>query len=315
MIHKAAVAAISSILFLTAALPVHATASEPKEAPLVTLSPAGVDNGHLIFVEINTHRDSVSVQLTYADRFIPLSDYPARGQGVYFGLIGIPYYSQEGRAQLTLKWSDARGSYEKALPFQIRMGDYRSEKLKVQTAKASPSKTDMVRIKKEREAVKAVYAGWHYSRLWTEPFTTPLQSMVTSPFGSRRLFNGKTRSYHSGVDFRAAVGTPVFAANAGIVKMARDLFFSGNIVIIDHGMGVFTNYAHLSRMDVKPGQFVNRGEQIGLAGATGRVNGPHLHWGAKVNGVTVNPNDLIQRMPTLYEETDPRMVSNTPQSP
>jgi murein DD-endopeptidase MepM/ murein hydrolase activator NlpD len=111
------------------------------------------------------------------------------------------------------------------------------------------------------------------------------------------------------------VGTPVFAANAGIVKMARDLFFSGNIVIIDHGMGVFTNYAHLSRMDVKPGQFVNRGEQIGLAGATGRVNGPHLHWGAKVNGVTVNPNDLIQRMHPLYEDTDPRVVSNIIQSP
>ena len=275
-------------------------------APAVTLSPSSVTNGHVILVEIDSHRDSTAVQLMYKDRFIPLSEHPTRAGGHYFALIGIPYYSAPGAAQLMVKWSGMDGFAEKKVPFRITTGKYRSERLKVKPGKVSPSKPNLERIRVERQKIKTVYAERHLTRLWTAPFQKPIQSVVTSPFGSKRLFNGKTKSYHSGLDFRAAVGTPIYAANAGIVKMGQDLFYSGNIIIIDHGMGLFTNYAHLSRMDVTPGQFVARGEQIGLAGATGRVNGPHLHWGAKVNGSTVNPMDLIERLTVLFDQSRTR---------
>ena len=287
----------------TACLPAFSRAQEPAIPPEVTLDPSSVTNGHVIFVKITTRLEAAAIQLLFGDRYIPLSETPVRDKGHYFALVGIPYYSKQGQAQLTLKWSGTNGSTEQAVPFQIVSGEFRSERLKVQSGKVSPSKADLQRIRQDRKAVKAVYAEGHFNRLWTEPFEKPIKSAITSPFGSKRLFNGKTKSYHSGLDFRAAVGTPIYAANAGIVKLSQDLFYSGNIVIIDHGMGVFTNYAHLSRMDVVPGQFVKRGQQIGLAGATGRVNGPHLHWGAKVNGVTVNPMELIERLAPLFSRS------------
>lgn len=296
-------------------LPGSSQAQEQANPPEVTLDPPSVTNGHVRFVKITTRLEGAALQLMFGDRFIPLSQTPVREKGHYFALVGIPYYSKQGRAQLSLKWSSTNGFTEQAVPFQIVSGKYRSEHLKVKAGKVTPSKTDLQRIRKEREAVKAVYAEGHFNRLWTEPFEKPIKSAITSPFGSKRLFNGKTKSYHSGLDFRAAVGTPIYAANAGIVKLARDLFYSGNIVLIDHGMGVLTNYAHLSRMDVTPGQYVARGQQIGLAGATGRVNGPHLHWGAKVNGVTVNPMELIERLAPLFSRPSSQTAQKTSAGP
>jgi murein DD-endopeptidase MepM/ murein hydrolase activator NlpD len=102
------------------------------------------------------------------------------------------------------------------------------------------------------------------------------------------------------VDFRAATGSPVQAANAGIVSLAKNLFFAGNVIILDHGKGLFTTYAHLSRMSVSPGHFVEKGRVIGLAGATGRVTGPHLHWGVTVNGVAASPLKMMRTLSTLF---------------
>ena len=295
--------------------PGHSNGEDYSAKPQVMLDPPDVTNGHVILVNIITGLDSDSVQLMHGDRFIHMSENPTRDKGHYFALVGIPYYSKKGRSQLTLRWNDVAGFVEEEVPFQIIAGQYQSERLKVKPGKVSPSKAAVERIRQERKEVKKIYADGHFDRLWTAPFAKPLQSAVTSPFGSKRLFNGSTKSFHSGLDFRAAVGTPIFAANSGIVKLAKDLFFSGNIVIIDHGMGVFTNYAHLSRIDVSPGQFVRCGEQIGLAGATGRVNGPHLHWGAKVSGVTVNPMELIERLNPLFDQTHTQTAQNVTAAP
>jgi len=115
------------------------------------------------------------------------------------------------------------------------------------------------------------------------------------------LFNGQHESYHRGTDFRARAGTPVYASNFGIVRLAKNLFYSGNIVIMDHGKGIFTNYAHLSKIQVVAGQQVTRGDQIGLSGATGRVSGPHLHWGVKINAAYVDPLQFLAVISDLLE--------------
>ena len=132
---------------------------------------------------------------------------------------------------------------------------------------------------------------------WTAPFRKPRASDVTSRFGSGRTFNGQVASRHLGVDFRGAVGAPIRAANRGTVALVDNFFLGGNVVYIDHGGGLTTGYLHLSKTLVDAGDKVERGQIIGLVGATGRVTGPHLHWTARYGAITVNPLDLLTLEP------------------
>jgi murein DD-endopeptidase MepM/ murein hydrolase activator NlpD len=120
----------------------------------------------------------------------------------------------------------------------------------------------------------------------------PVPGKPTGIFGERRFFNGQPRSPHPGLDLKAATGTPVLAAGAGRVALACDLYWTGGTVVIDHGGGLFTVYGHLSKVEVAEGTVVEAGARVGLSGATGRVTGPHLHWGAKIGDVPVDPRAL-----------------------
>jgi murein DD-endopeptidase MepM/ murein hydrolase activator NlpD len=140
-------------------------------------------------------------------------------------------------------------------------------------------------------------------RFWRVPFVQPVSAAPNSRFGSRSVFNGQPRSPHNGADFPATTGTPVKAPNAGRVVAARDLYFSGRTVIIDHGTRLFSTLAHLSRMDVREGDTVQPGDVVGLVGATGRVTGPHLHWALRVADARVDP------MSALAVLGEPRSVS------
>lgn len=151
------------------------------------------------------------------------------------------------------------------------------------------------RIARENEMAREVGRNAHDTPpMWTESFVNPRPSSITSRFGSGRMFNGTLSSRHLGVDFSGAVGTPVRAANRGVVALVGDFFLAGNVVYIDHGAGIVTGYFHLSRALVAAGDTVQKGQQIGLVGATGRVTGPHLHWNARYGAVTVNPLDLVR---------------------
>ena len=130
-------------------------------------------------------------------------------------------------------------------------------------------------------------------RLWSAPFVRPVREPANSRFGTRSVFNGEVRRPHGGADFLSPAGTLVHAPNAGRVAAARDLFFTGNTVIIDHGMGVVSLLAHLSAMNVREGDVIEAGQVIGRVGATGRVTGPHLHWGVTVTGARVDPLSVL----------------------
>jgi murein DD-endopeptidase MepM/ murein hydrolase activator NlpD len=150
------------------------------------------------------------------------------------------------------------------------------------------------RVATENARARAVGERAHDSPpMWSASFLRPRASVVTSEFGSGRLFNGRMTSRHLGVDFRGAVGEPIRAANRGVVALVDNFFLAGNVVYIDHGGGVVTAYFHLSKPFVAAGDTVVRGQRIGLVGATGRVTGPHLHWAARYGTVTVNPLDLV----------------------
>ena len=150
------------------------------------------------------------------------------------------------------------------------------------------------RINRENERAREIGREAHnHAPMWTASFLKPRTSVVTSEFGSGRLFNGALTTRHLGVDFRGAVGEPIRAANRGVVALVDNFFLAGNVVYIDHGAGVVTAYFHMSKTLVATGDIVKRGQVIGLVGSTGRVTGPHLHWAARYGAITVNPLDLL----------------------
>ncbi len=134
-------------------------------------------------------------------------------------------------------------------------------------------------------------------QLWTLPFLQPRPTRVTSKFGSGRVFNGRVQSSHLGIDYRGRTGEPIVAANRGVVALVAEFFLAGNVVYIDHGIGVVTGYFHMSKPEVAVGDTVERGQEIGLVGATGRVTGPHLHWSARFGSLTIDPSGLFALTP------------------
>ena len=151
------------------------------------------------------------------------------------------------------------------------------------------------RIARENARAREVGRASHATpRLWRSAFVQPRASVVTSPFGTGRVFNGAVTSRHLGVDFRGKVGDTIRAANRGVVALADAFFLAGNVVYIDHGAGLVTGYFHMSATLVAVGDTVKRGQTVGLVGNSGRVTGPHLHWSARYGALTVNPLDLIR---------------------
>ena len=164
---------------------------------------------------------------------------------------------------------------------------------KVFTAK--PDSLTEARIERDNEKARAVGRNAHLTpELWTEPFVRPRTSRITSTFGSGRLFNGRLSSSHGGVDFAGQLGDPVKAANRGVVALVDNFFLAGNVVYVNHGGGIVTGYFHLTQATVAVGDTVERGQEIGIVGATGRVTGPHLHWSARYGEHTVDPMGLIE---------------------
>lgn len=154
----------------------------------------------------------------------------------------------------------------------------------------NPNEEDLKRIRGERGRINSALRYWQQQATVDTRFTLPVKGRLSSPFGLRRFFNEQPRKPHSGIDIAAPEGTPIVAPAAGRIIENGDFFFNGNSVFIDHGQGLVTMYCHMSRIDVKPGQRVARGEAIGAVGQTGRATGPHLHWSVSLNDARVDPS-------------------------
>lgn len=278
--------------------------SEPLNAA-VRLSAAEVANGQVTIIEVNLRnldQATSDLKARFGQNAIALFPHPVKPAGIYCGLIAIPLSAAPQKAVVELEWTDLRGRQATKIPLQIIDGHYKSETLSVDPVHVTLNKKDLLRVASEKKEIQRIYANGSDARLWYGNFQKPLIGDTTSTFGTRRLFNGQHRSHHNGADFRADIGTPVEASNSGIVRLARNLFYSGNIVIVDHGMGIFTNYAHLSKIQVIEGQHIARGHRIGLTGSSGRVSGPHLHWGVKVNDAYVDPLQFLSAISSLLAQ-------------
>lgn len=210
-------------------------------------------------------------------------------------LFPISYYTTKSTTLNTYY-----GEKEYPLTVNIKPKEYKKEKLSVEPSKASPPKEVSERIKKEyNEAIK-IYSTTTKELYWTTPFMLPMNSTITSEYGTARVFNNTLKSFHGGTDFRAAVGSSIYATNSGKVVLVDDRYLSGLSIIIDHGEGIYSTYFHLSKSEVKVGDMVKKGELIALSGKSGRVTGPHLHFGFVINGVNVDAHFAIDKINALF---------------
>jgi murein DD-endopeptidase MepM/ murein hydrolase activator NlpD len=217
-----------------------------------------------------------------------------KDNGEFRALIAAPFEETDS-LPVALVRAGAAGLPETLnITLPIAVGTYRSEQLRVAAKYAAPDSAAVARIQREIELARAVSREAHDTpRAWCAPFRVPRPGRVTSVFGTAREFNGVVSSRHLGTDFAGDVGTPVRAANAGLVALVADFYLAGTVVYLDHGGGVVTGYFHLSRSEVTPGNLVQRGQVIGRVGKSGRVTGPHLHWIARYGGITVDPMSLV----------------------
>ena len=206
-------------------------------------------------------------------------------------LVGIDLDRKPGEYRVRV---DAGGGVTADETLTVLAKKFPTRRLTVDENFVNPPATVEARIKRESELLASTYAHSSGERLWTGPFVRPVPQAANSRFGTRSIFNGQPRNAHGGADFLSPAGTPIHAPNAGRVVIARDLYFSGNTVIIDHGQGVFSMLAHMSAIDVHEGDRVEPGDLVGKVGATGRVTGPHLHWAVRINDARIDPLSVLQ---------------------
>jgi murein DD-endopeptidase MepM/ murein hydrolase activator NlpD len=228
--------------------------------------------------------------------------------GTFVAYAGVPV-DAHGTPSLNIAIERAGGGID-SLEVKIPVTSYAfgSENLSVDSRFTDkPDSALAARIAHEADAIRQAWLTTHQTpRLWREAFQRPRPSRITDVFGTRREFNGVTQSRHLGTDFNGSVGSTIRAANAGVVGLVGDYYFSGNIVVINHGGGIATAYLHMSKVLVTVGDTVTRGQLIGLVGSTGRVTGPHLHWIAKYGTISLNPMSLLSLTADPQKPAPPR---------
>ncbi|MDX1508995.1 MAG: peptidoglycan DD-metalloendopeptidase family protein, partial [Woeseiaceae bacterium] len=208
----------------------------------------------------------------------------------WYAAVGVPLDAAVGTHALSL--DDGR-----SVPFDVESHAYREQRLTVSKSYVSLSDEDLARVGSERKIIDAALNNYREVPVEDIALAAPVDGPRSSSFGLRRFFNDQPRSPHKGMDIAATTGTPIVAPRSGIVTATGDYFFNGNTVIVDHGQGLVTMYCHLSRIDVDEGRSLAPGEKLGEVGATGRVTGPHLHFGVYLNGTAVDPAILLPAAP------------------
>lgn len=209
-------------------------------------------------------------------------------------LVGIPYNAGPFTEIKVERPTGEIGAT--SLPVTARR--YEVEKIdNLPPAQVTPDAETMRRIAVERVELERALTAITDTPMFAKPFRWPVTGIVTGTYGSSRILNGEPRSPHLGVDIAGDAETPILAPTDGVVAFVADQFFTGNTVVIDHGYGLTSLYAHLARVDVRPGEHVAQGQVIGLMGATGRATAPNLHWGVDLDGVALDPALLAGPIP------------------
>jgi len=282
----------------------HKTAAAPwskydcGQGTELRVSAPSATQGSLLLVEVRSAKPLSEVAGKWTDKEIPFwqSDAAApKGASVWRALLGVDLEQAAGEYKLGVTEKAAAGEAVSCVAsIDVKTGKFATERLKVAPNFVKPDPEQLAKAEEDRKKLREIFATVTPEKLWSGRFRVPLDGVKTGGnFGKRRMLNGQASSPHTGVDFPSPTGTPVHAAQRGRVMLAEPLYFSGNTVVVDHGWGVYTLYGHLSETNVKVGDNVATGAVIGKVGATGRVTGPHLHWGLTVDRARVNALAIV----------------------
>ena len=284
---------ITTVVLLASIFPVELFSNTPP-------APKGHDGqysgkqGQVLVIKVKGEEQTTEVKGTFLKRTIPFFREFRPGEPAgYIGLLGIDMQDEPGSSELAVEMK--QGEQTKQLSFNVLVA---KEKFIVEHLKLPKDKVDLdekavTRWKAEQQFVQQALAENSRLKLWHSNFVEPVNGKRTGIFGSVRIMNGQPRNPHNGEDIGAPLGADVAATNDGIIRITVDHIFSGKGVFVDHGLGFYTMYFHLSEILVNDGDLVTAGQIIGKVGATGRATGPHLHWGVKLNGARVNPYSLL----------------------
>jgi murein DD-endopeptidase MepM/ murein hydrolase activator NlpD len=257
--------------------------------------PARMVNGGPVLFRVKTtaHMDSLSGKWLGHELTFSFD----RSSKTWFALGGVSFETVPGKYVLELSGGRKTGDpLEFTQKLSVTAASYPKirAKLTVQGKFTEPSPEQLKQIDVDQKVKEDYLSRVTPVREWDGNFAAPAHAEISDVYGSQRIFNGKAQRPHYGLDYRVPTGTPVDAMNKGTVLLARALYFEGNCVVIDHGQGLLTLYLHLSQIDVKEGDSVARGQQIGLSGGTGRATGPHLHVAVRWEGTYLDPARLMQ---------------------
>ncbi|WP_417327726.1 M23 family metallopeptidase [Halarcobacter sp.] len=255
------------------------------------ISSKKVENANTLFLKI-VKENIKEPKLTLDNHNINFFKLPNKKDS-YYALVPISYYKDLKKYKIIISYIENEKKVFKGIPIKVIDGKYKSEVINVDSSKVTLSEKNKKRVSKEYKEAMKIYNTTSKTLYINDKFIYPLETKITSDFGRKRVYNGSLKSYHSGTDYRAKVGTKIKAINNGKVVIAKDRFYAGNSIVLDHGNGIYSGYYHLSKMNYKEGDLVKKGDIIGLSGNTGRVTGPHLHFSFRIHGIQVDPLQAI----------------------
>ncbi|MBE3126282.1 MAG: M23 family metallopeptidase [Acidobacteria bacterium] len=290
------VAVALAVLALSLVAPAGRPPDKPQAqatGPIIRLAYRALQPGEPIVVFLETDGTAKSASVTFLGRTVDLR--PAPGGRSVFAFLGIDLRAKPGSHTMTIKVYKTGGEVE-TIRKDLEVADktFPFTKLQLKREYVTPPAAALERIKREAELVALATSVVTPEWLGDGPFALPHDAPSWSNFGQRRLNNNVLESVHAGLDIRAPFGENIRAANAGTVVLASDLYLGGKTVIIDHGLGVFSSYGHMSKLLVKRGEAVKKSTPLGLCGSTGRSTGPHLHWSVKILDVRIDPEAMLR---------------------
>ncbi len=267
-------------------------AQQSKGFRATSWSPQRLESGSPVFFKVELDQPASALHGTWLKHDIVFTR--ARDGNIWYALAGIDVEQAPGAYALELTATTMDGhSLSTRREVTVLPAHYKTTTLHVEEKFVQPDAVTLQRIATDKAVKDAAFAHLTTEPLWNGSFRSPVPFSATDSFGTRRMFNGELASIHRGTDFHAHSGTPVLAANDGVVIIAQPMFYEGNMVVIDHGQQFTTLYMHFSKIEVKVGERVRKGQRLGLSGATGRVTGPHLHLSARWQGQWVDPVILL----------------------
>jgi hypothetical protein len=265
------------------------------ESIRLTVDARSFQPGELMLLTLKTTEEADAVKVRVFEREAPAFKIDAT---TWRALAGIDLDTPTGRHPISIDARTGTRVTHSDSSVVVTSQTFPTRRLKVDPSFVTPSAELQARIAREAQELVRLWSMSPPSRLWNGPFVRPVPGSSISAFGTRSIFNGQPRSPHGGGDFQSPVGTPVASPNAGRVVMAREQYFLGNVVVVDHGLSLFSVLAHLSEIDVHEGDSVAAGQMIGRVGATGRVTGPHLHWAVRAGAARIDPLSLLSLLGT-----------------